>query len=104
MNFTKEEVNTILKEMVESGELELGWDQNIKEFELVSFNYLPSGKDLFCIVSYKDENIKKYKNITRVKLTGNPCNEIELNNKTVLIDAKILKQRIRNKSLEKLGI
>ena len=38
------------------------------------------------------------------KLTGNPCNEIELNHKTVLIDAKILKQRIRNKSLEKLGI
>ena len=98
MNFTKEEVNTILKEMIESGELELGWDQNIKEFELVSFNYLPSGKDLFCIVSYKDENI------TRVKLTRNPCNEIELNHKTILIDAKILKQRIRNKSLEKLGI
>lgn len=52
VNFTKEEIYNILEDMLESGELELGWNRDIKEFELDSFKYLPSGRELLCIVSY----------------------------------------------------
>ena len=33
-------INKILTDMIKSGELELGWNNNIKEFKLVNFKNL----------------------------------------------------------------
>ena len=92
-DFTRDEVNNILKDMLESGELELGWNGDVKEFRLESFNMgskvVRRGIDLLpalvqCVVSYRAQG--------------------DLNFKTVIIGSDKLIQIIRDRKLEGIGI
>jgi hypothetical protein len=80
---TKAVVFEILSEMVESGEVQLGWNGDIKEFKIDILNNLPSG-DYFCTLLYSDNG----RNLS----------------KSVFISSDRVMGRIRDKKLDNLGI
>jgi len=81
---TKSIIYEILSEMVESGELQLGWNGDIKDFMIDVVNNLPSSGDYFCTLLYSDNG----KNLS----------------KSVIIQQEKVKARIRDKKLDNLGI
>lgn len=73
----------ILSEMVESGELTLGWKRDIKEFELDVVDFMLTG-DYFCTLLYS-ENGKTL-------------------SKSVVVQSERVLSKVRDKKLDSLGI
>lgn len=81
---TKSIIYEILSEMVESGDLEIGWNRNIKEFKIDVVSNLPGSGDYFCTLLYSDNG----RNLS----------------KSVVVQYEQVKARIRDKKLDNLGI
>jgi hypothetical protein len=112
VNFTKDEVNNILKDMLASGELELDWNGDVKEFRLESFNMgskvVRSGIDVppYSGYCYHANSFRVQDDLlpALVQCIVSYRAQGDLNFKTVIIGSDKLIQIIRDRKLEGIGI